>query len=365
MLAKTAGGKDATNFTLPGTESQQAFDLLKAHFPARSGDTADIVFAADGPQGVRAPDIQARMEAAFAAAKASTPHVTAVSNPYGAQGARQISADGRVAFAELQLDIRVNNLPKGTASSIRNAVEKAAAPGDGLNVQFGGNLFATRKPPGGTEAVGILAAMIVLLVAFGSLLAMALPIFIAIISIVIGLGLIAVLANGLEVVSFTGLIAAMIGIGVGIDYSLFIVTRFRQGLHDGLAPEDATAAAITTSGRAVLIAGSTVVIALMGMFIMGLSFINGLAVGSALAVLITMVAAITLLPAMLGFCGLNIDKFHVPALHRTASGAATQSRFLVPLEPADPTPALALRPRRPGPAPRPGLPDHPPPTGQS
>ena len=327
VVAKTAGGKDATNFTLPGTESQQAFDLLKAHFPARSGDTADIVFAADGPQGVRAPDIQARMEAAFAAAKASTPHVTAVSNPYGAQGARQISADGRVAFAELQLDTRVNNLPKGTASSIRNAVEKAARPGDGLEVQFGGNLFSTRTPPGGTEAVGILAAMIVLLVAFGSLLAMALPIFIAIISIVIGLGLIAVLANGLEVVSFTGLIAAMIGIGVGIDYSLFIVTRFRQGLHDGLAPEDATAAAITTSGRAVLIAGSTVVIALMGMFIMGLSFINGLAVGSALAVLITMGAAITLLPAMLGFCGPNIDKFHLPALHRTVSGAATRAGF--------------------------------------
>jgi putative drug exporter of the RND superfamily len=327
VVAKTAGGKDTTNFTLPGTESQQAFDLLKANFAAKSGDTADIVFAATGPEGVRAPDVKARMEAAFAAARASNRHVSAVSDPYSAEGARQISANGQVAYAEIQLDIRSNNLPKGAPSAIHDAIVKAASPGDGLNVQFGGNLFTTRTPPGGTEAVGIVAAVIVLLLAFGSLLAMVLPIFIAIVGIVIGIGLIAVLANVLEVASFTSLIAAMIGIGVGIDYSLFIVTRFRQGLHDGLAPEDATAAAITTSGRAVLFAGTTVVIALMGMFLMGLSFINGLAVGSALAVLITMVASITLLPAMFGFCGRNIDKFRVPAFHRTASSASTRGGF--------------------------------------
>jgi len=327
VLAKTSGGKDATNFSLPGTESQQAFDLLKANFPAKSGDTADIVFAANGPDGVRAPAVRSRMEAAFAAAKASNPHVSAVSDPYSAQGARQISANGQVAYAEIQLDIRSNNLPKAASGQIHNAIEKAAAPGSGLNVQFAGNLFETRTPPGGTEAVGFIAAIAVLLLAFGSLLAMALPIFIAVFGIIIGLGLIALLANGLEVASFTSLIAAMIGIGVGIDYSLFIVTRFRQGLHDGLHPEDAAAAALTTSGRAVLFAGTTVVIALMGMFLMGLSFIDGLAVGSALAVLITMIASITLLPAMLGFCGPNIDKFHVPVLHRTASSASTRGGF--------------------------------------
>jgi RND superfamily putative drug exporter len=327
VLAKTDGGKDATNFSLPGTESQQAFDLLKTSFPAKSGDTADIVFADSGPQGVRAPAVRSRMEAAFAAAKSSNPHVSAVSDPYSAQGARQISANGQVAFAEIQLDIRSNDLPKAAAGQIHGAIVKAAAPGNGLNVQFAGNLFETRTPPGGTEAVGFIAAIIVLLLAFGSLLAMVLPIFIAIFGIVIGLGLIALLANGLEVASFTTLIAAMIGIGVGIDYSLFIVTRYRQGLHDGLHPEDAAAAALTTSGRAVLFAGTTVVIALMGMFLMGLSFIDGLAVGSALAVLITMIASITLLPAMIGFCGQNIDKFHLPALHRTASSASTRGGF--------------------------------------
>jgi len=194
-------------------------------------------------------------------------------------------------------------------------------------VAYSGNLFEQRKPPGGTEVVGLLAAAIILLLAFGSLLAMVMPIFIAIFSIVIGIALIGLLANVMEVVSFTSLIAAMIGIGVGIDYALFIVTRFRQQLHDGMSPEDAVATAITTSGRAVLFAGCTVVIALMGMFLMGLAFVTSLGVGAALAVLTTMVASVTLLPAMLGFIGPNIDRFALPGLHRTAGTAQTRGGF--------------------------------------
>src|ERR1700736_384779 len=112
-LSKTAGGKSATNFTLPGTESQRAFDLLKSNFPARSGDTADIVFAASGLQGVRAPEVQQRMTAAFAAARSVGRHVSGVTSPYSPQGARQISADGHIAFAELQFDVRSNDLPNG------------------------------------------------------------------------------------------------------------------------------------------------------------------------------------------------------------------------------------------------------------
>jgi putative drug exporter of the RND superfamily len=326
-LSKTAGGKSATNFTLPGTESQRAFDLLKQNFPARSGDTGDIVFAATGPQGIRAPEVEQRMVAAFAAAKAANRHVSGVTSPYSPQGARQISTDGHTAFAELQFDVRSNDLPNGAATTIQDAVVKAADARPGLQVAFGGNAFAARPAPGGTEIVGVVAAIIILLIAFGSILAMGLPILIALTGVIIGLGLIGLLANFMQVVSFTGLIAAMIGIGVGIDYALFIVTRYRQGLHDGMQPGDAVATAISTSGRAVLLAGSTVVIALMGMFVMGLSFINGLAVGSALAVLITMIASITLLPAMLGFVGHNIDKFHVPVLHRSASTATTRGTF--------------------------------------
>ena len=327
VLSNVAGGKNVTNFSLPGTESQKAFDLLKAKFPARAGDSAQIVFTSSAPGGVRNPDVQQRMEAAFAAVAKVDPHISSVTDPYSPQGARQIAPGGRVAFADIQLSLRSNDLPKTVGPAIRTAVAQAAHPGNDLNVAYGGFLFTTRTPPGGSEVVGVIAAVVILLLAFGSLLAMAMPIFIAIFGIAIGLGLIALLANVMEVAVFTGLIAAMIGIGVGIDYALFIVTRFRQGLHDGMEPEDAVATAVTTSGRAVLFAGTTVVIALMGMFLMGLSFVNGLAVGAALGVLVTMVASVTLLPAMLGFTGRNIDKLHVPAFHRSASSAASRGGF--------------------------------------
>jgi len=326
-VSKVAGGKDATNFSLPGTESQRAFDLLKADFPSQSGDTADIVFAATGPLGVRAPAVESRMEAAFAAAMSASPHVISVTSPYGAAGARQISANGRVAFAPVQFDVRFNNLSNSTPKAIKSGVDAAARPGGGLEVEFAGQLFTTRTPPGNSDVIGVLAAVVILLVAFGSVLAMGLPIFIALVGIFIGIGLIAVLANLMQVFVFTDLIAAMIGIGVGIDYALFIVTRFRQGLYDGLEPGAAVESAITTSGRAVIFAGCTVVIALMGMFIMGLSFVNGLAVGAALSVLVTMVASVTLLPAMLGFCGHNIDKFHLPAFHRNVGADQTRRGF--------------------------------------
>jgi RND superfamily putative drug exporter len=325
FLSKSAGGKDTTKFSLPGTESQQAIDLLKARFPARSGDTADIVFYAPGPSGVAG--VRSRIDAAVAAASHANPHVSGVVSPFGSGGARQISSDGHIAFAEIHLDTSSNDLPKTTGSSVKSTIEHAARPGPDLKVEFGGFLFSSRTPPGGTEAIGLLAAVIILIIAFGSLLAMAMPLFIAIFSIFIGLGLIALLANVMEIASFTNLITAMIGIGVGIDYALFIVTRHRQGLRDGLEPEDAITAAVSTSGRAVLFAGCTVVIALMGMFLMGLSFVNGLAVGAAFAVLITMAASVTLLPAMLGFSGRNIDKFHVPRLHSSAATTDTRRGF--------------------------------------
>jgi RND superfamily putative drug exporter len=325
FLSKTVGGKDTTKFSLPGTESQQAIDLLKARFPARSGDTADLVFAAPGPGGI--DGVRARITAAVAAAAAANPHISSVISPFDPQGSRQVSADRHIAFAEIRLDTSSNDLPRNAGTNIKASVLRAAQPGTDLQMAFGGFLFTSRTPPGGTEAVGLLAAVIILLVAFGSVLAMVMPLIIAIMCIVIGLGLIALLANVMEIATFTNLITAMIGIGVGIDYALFIVTRYRQGLRDGLSPEDAVTTAIATSGRAVLFAGCTVVIALMGMFIMGLSFVNGLAVGAAFAVLITMVASVTLLPALLGFAGHNIDKFHIPRLHSSATTTETHNSF--------------------------------------
>jgi RND superfamily putative drug exporter len=325
FLSKAAGDKDTTKFSLPGTESQQAIDLLKARFPARSGDTADIVFYAPGAAGVRG--VRPQIEAAVAAAAHANPHISGVVSPFSPGGARQISSDGHIGFAEIHLDISSNDLPNSTGSNVKATILRAAQPGPDLRVEFGGFLFTARTPPGGTEAIGLLAAVIILVIAFGSLLAMVMPLFIALFSIFIGLGLIALLANVMEIAVFTNLITAMIGIGVGIDYALFIVTRYRQGLRDGLPPADAVSASVATSGRAVLFAGCTVVIALMGMFLMGLSFVNGLAVGAAFAVLITMAASVTLLPAMLGFAGRNIDKFHVPRLHSATATADNRKGF--------------------------------------
>jgi putative drug exporter of the RND superfamily len=325
FLAKAAGGKDSTNFSAPGTESQQAIDLLKAKFPARSGDTADIVFAATGSAGV--DSVRSRIDAAVAAATSANPHITGVVSPFDPQGTRQVSADRRVAFAEIHLNVGSNDLPRGAASKIKSVVQNAARPGPDLEIALGGAMFTSQAPPGGSEAVGLLAAVIILMIAFGSLLAMVMPLLIAIFSIVIGFGLIALMANLIEIPNFTGLLAAMIGIGVGVDYALFIVTRFRQGLRDGLSPKDAVATAVATSGRAVLFAGCTVVISLMGMFVMGFSFVDGLAVGAAFAVLVTMAASVTLLPAMLGFCGRKIDKFHVPRPHSSASVAGIRTGF--------------------------------------
>src|SRR5262249_48414191 len=155
---------------------------------------------------------------------------------------------------------------------------------------------------------GVMAAMVILLVAFGSVIAMGLPIMIAIFGIIAGLSLEVVLAHVLDIPDFAPQVTAMIGLGVGIDYALFIVTRYRNGLHDGLEPRAAVTTAINTAGRAVLFAGGTVVISFMGLFVIGLGFIQGLAVGATLAVLLVMAATVTLLPAVLGFTGRTIDR---------------------------------------------------------
>jgi RND superfamily putative drug exporter len=167
--------------------------------------------------------------------------------------------------------------------------------------------------------VGVVAAILILLITFGSVLAMGLPILTALFGIGIGVALVFVFANWISVPNFTAQIASMIGIGVGIDYALFIVTRYRQGLHEGRGPEEAALVALTTAGRAVIFAGVIVVISLLGLLLMGFAFVQGIAVGAAAAVFVTMLASITLLPAMLGFVGRNIDKWHIPRLRRAES----------------------------------------------
>ncbi|MBV8950956.1 MAG: MMPL family transporter, partial [Actinobacteria bacterium] len=307
ILGQAAGGTLLKTVSLPGTESQRSFDVLKRDF-GRKGDTGDLVFKVRGVGDVRSPDVRAAIEPLLATLR-DEPHVVSVTSPYEPAGARFVSRDGKIAYAEILFDVQANDVPVSLASHMRDIAKQANS--SRLQVEMGGSMFTDQTQPA-SEAVGILAAVLILLIAFGSLLAMGLPIMTALFGIGIGLALVELLANVLDIPSFAPQVTAMIGIGVGIDYALFISTRYREALHEGLDPERAVVHAIDTSGRAVLFAGGTVVISLLGLFLIGISFIRGLAVGASFAVLFVMAAAITLLPAVLGFAGHTIDRFSLP-----------------------------------------------------
>ena len=302
VIGSTVGSTFSQGFALSGTESQQTADLLQSRFPARAGDEGQIVFT---PAGAA---MQTRIVALFDGV-AKVPGVTAVVSPFSTEGARQISRDGDVAYATVQFDTPAAKITDATISKLRGLVDRA--DGDGLRVALGGRMFQEMGAMGPAELIGVLAAIVILLVAFGSLLAMGLPILIALFGIGIGLGLVALLSHVIVTPDFASQLASMIGIGVGIDYALFIVTRYRQGLSEGFEPEHAVVRAIDTAGRAVVFAGTTVVISLLGLFLMGVDFVNGMAVGTSVTVAVIMLASITLLPAILGFAGRTIDRFSI------------------------------------------------------
>ncbi len=314
-VGSSVGSTFSQGFSLSRTESQRAADLLASRFPARAGDEGQIVFAPAGPAkgaGVADPAVQARMEALFVEV-AKVPGVTAVVSPYGAGGAAQVSRDGQVAYATVQFDRPAAKITDATVNRVR--VLAADAAGASVQVALGGRMFQQMGALGPAELIGILAAIVILLVAFGSLLAMGLPILVALFGIGIGLGLVKLLSHAITTPDFATQMASMIGIGVGIDYALFIVTRYRQGLGEGFGPEHAVVRAVDTAGRAVVFAGCTVVISLLGLFIMGVDFVNGMAVGTSVTVTIVMLASITLLPAILGFAGRTIDRFSIRRHH--------------------------------------------------
>ncbi len=309
FLASTAGGEYSQNFSLPGSDSQEAYDLLSERFPEQAGETAEIVFQAEG--GVADPAVQSTMEGLFGQLE-EVRYVIGVDSPY-AEGAQQISQDGSIAFATVHFqDLDGEAVPVPVADEIKEL--SAEAQTDAVTIEPGGSViaFSEFEEPGGAEGIGLIAAMIILLITFGSVLAMGLPILMALFGISIGLSLVFLFANFLDVPDFTPQLAMMIGIGVGIDYALFIVTRYRQQLEHGLGPENATIVAIATAGKAVLFAGTTVVISLLGMLLMGFAFVEGVAVGGAAAVAVTMLASVTLLPATLGFVGRGIDRWRLP-----------------------------------------------------
>ena len=313
-LNSTVGGKFLDDFDLPGSESQQAVDLLEEHgFNDRAGATGQIVFRADS---VTDPAVQREMEPLFdRIAEITAP--SQVVSPYSPEGAHQISQSGpeagRIAYAEVNLADRDSNELYDIGTEAREVLADADIPG--VQVELGGDI-AFEQPEFSSEAIGFVAALIILLIAFGSLLAAGLPLITAIFGIVTGIAIVGLVVNVIGMPSFSNQAVAMIGIGVGIDYALFIVTRYREGLNEGMTPECATMRSLDTAGRAVLFAGCTVIIAILGLFTIGLDLIRGLAVGISIGVLMTMLAALTLLPAIIGFVGTNIDKFGLPHRRR-------------------------------------------------
>ncbi|HEV7585712.1 MAG TPA: MMPL family transporter [Solirubrobacteraceae bacterium] len=323
-LSSAIGSNYSNSFSLNGTESQRALDLLKRDFPAQSGDSDQIVLHARSA-GIASPAVQARI-APMLAQIARLPHVSGVVSPYSAAGARQISRDGTIAFATVNFDQRANVLPKAAVERVIAVADSARSAQ--LEVQLGGQAIeqAERVSIGTATAVGLIAAMVVLLLTFGSVLAMGLPILTALLGLGTAIGLAGLASQVMTTPDFATQLAAMIGLGVGIDYALFLITRFRQNYRSGMDLQTSVSEAMDTSGRAVLFAGITVIIALLGQFLLGVGFLYGLAVASSLAVLMTMLAALTILPAVLSRFGERIARPSRRARNSGESAVAREER---------------------------------------
>ena len=305
-LAQSAGTTYSNNFTLPNSDAQRASDLLAHSFPAQAGDRDTIVFEVEHGT-VQEPAVRTHMSALFANV-ARLPHVSGVVSPYATRTAgNAVSRDRQIAFATVIFDEKANTLPKSAAKNVVATAKAARTPG--LQIELGGQAIEQTQQEGFglTTAVGLLAAMVVLLLTFGSLVAMGLPIVTALFGLGTGLGLIALFTHVVDTPDFSTQLAAMIGLGVGIDYSLFIVTRFREA-YATPGPtfgdvRESVVQAMDTAGRAVLFAGCTVVIALLGMMLLGVDFLYGVAISASIGVLLVMLGSLTLLPALLTFAG--------------------------------------------------------------
>ncbi|MEV7287614.1 MMPL family transporter [Streptomyces sp. NPDC093252] len=301
--AAVMGSAYSNDYEVPGTESGRATQLLADGFPGVGGEDATVVWhTATGT--VRAADVEQTMTRALDEI-AALPSVAAVSGPYDDQGAARISADGRTAYAGVTFDGPADQVGE---APVRAVVDTARAAGtDGLQVEVGGSATGGTATPGGhlAEVVGVAVAAVVLFLAFGSLAASLLPIATALVSVGTGYAGIVLLGHAMTVADFAPMLGMLIGLGVGIDYALFIVTRHRRGLKRGMTVPEAAAHAVATTGRAVVFAGATVCIALLGMLILRLSFLNGVAVAASLTVLLTVAACVTLLPALLSLIGMR------------------------------------------------------------
>jgi RND superfamily putative drug exporter len=305
VASGAAGNAFKEDFNMPDVESKRGFDILDEHFGGEgTGWVGTIVFQAE--QGVDDPSVQEPMEELFAEV-AELDGVTRVVSPYAEGGEAKISARGpdagRIAYAEVELP---DDVSQADAVKIRDEIADALPEIDGVDIELGGVIFAEFEVPS-SESIGLAFAIVILILAFGSVLAMGLPVGVALFGIFIGTSLATLLSHVVSMPDLATFIGIMIGLGVGIDYALLIVTRFREQLHLGHTVAEATSIAIDTAGRSVLFAGTTVVISMLGMLVMGIKFIQGLGIGAAVVVAVTVAASLTLLPALLGFAGVRTE----------------------------------------------------------
>lgn len=319
--AATLSGETSDSFELPGTESQDAIDDLAAKMPGIGGATARVVFQAPPGQDLTDPELQTAITTVTEQLSVA-PGVVNVADPYRS-GA--IAPDGTIGYANVSYALPAAELD----DDAKDALVAAVAPAEqaGLTVEFGGDVLAGTPHAGAAEVIGLAVAIVVLLFTFGSVVAAGLPILTALIGVGIGIGGITTATGFIDMSSTAPTLAIMLGLAVGIDYALFIVTRHRQLMATGLSPEESAARAVGTAGSAVVFAGATVVIALLGLFVVGIPFLSVMGAAAAATVAGCVLIAITLLPALLGFAGATIDRFRVPGM-RVHSGLGTTERAM-------------------------------------
>jgi RND superfamily putative drug exporter len=322
-LSAAFGGEFTNGASAPGSDSEQAQRLLGERFPAQSGDTVNVVVRADD---VASTEVRGDLNALLAEL-GRMPHVAAVEDPYSTGGS--ITPDGRTLVARIYLDVtNPNDMPVEATEQLLATAE--AAERDGLEIALGGRAVQLAEAnQAGSEMIGLIAAAVILLIMFGSVVAAGLPLAMAIGGLAVSSSLVGIVAAVVNVPEFAPIIGMMLGIALGIDYALLMVTRFREWRAMGLDPEAATVATLDTAGRAILVAGGTVMVSMLGLFAVGLSILNGTAVVTMVTVLVVMVAAITLFPALLGYLGRRIDRLRVP-LGRRRTARTSADGHLVP-----------------------------------
>jgi putative drug exporter of the RND superfamily len=332
VLVGTVGGSLRDEFEIPGSDTQKATDLIESEFASEQGGVLNVVFAAPEGERLDTPERRAAIEKAIARLKSREFKPTedkagleSVGDPFSKD---TVSDDGRIAYTEAQFNETIEDEDREAVVAVEDAVRETVEPA-GVTVEYNGEAEFPPVEQGTSEALGLLAAIIVLLLVFRTFVAMLIPIALAVTAVATAFLLLFILAGLTDINTITPILVSMIGLGVGIDYSLFIVTRFRQLLHEGLSPRDAAAEAGASAGRAVLFAGLTVAISVSGLAFFGLDFVTKLGIGSALGVLTTVLIANSLLPAVLRLLGHKIDRLKVPFLRQVDDSDAGREKTLV------------------------------------